>query len=376
MRNRTNNNKTPSRESQKLDLLNNLKGNRERKIMRNFDQQLSFKNQMRSIYKGGLGQFYATTPSTRAFIEVYANPFSKEDAKLPCVPVNQSLSQVYTANVQCHLNEKGIGWVTWYPANFCTQDVKALYYTSGPSATNEINITSSDVSAVTSDAPYLRSDFHCIKAEISGFRQLRIVSAGLRARYTGNLLNQQGRLYALQMNPDTLSVGGLTPDTISAIKGFKEYPFDGDFHGVIRHIVSVDDYEYLDYDPQYEVWKGTNDEITTVVPTWQDSIATMAIMVVGEPNSTFEVEASVHCEIAGQRIFNTSSVLPQSHVVEAVLATHQDLTHNTPKSTPDHNIPRGGEVDATEPFISKVGSYIEKAAGLANTVGHIAQMFL
>jgi len=306
----------------------------------------------------GMGEFASLQPHTKNFIDYFGDPWRNGSVFCPVMPTDNNTPYHFKCTLQGKTNKNGIGWVTFYPAAFCAAG-KSVVYTNGAGASDQIQSipTNGDELWGESDSPINGNDYFEPGGN-GGFRQLRIVSAGVRVRYTGKVIDGSGRVYCFQTNPTTQSVAGFVPDEIQLVRGFKEYTFNTDYQGVIRKPNDIVDFAFLDRDPNTLIFKPHNQAANDPVKTnkSQDNIPTMACYIVGTPEVTFEIEVSVHCEVRGEKTFFTSTVKPQEEIVKTVVATLADHKVTAPKDQPEHTM---GKKDGS--FLQKVLEFGSKA---------------
>jgi len=177
------------------------------------------------------------------------NPFDARNAGacVPRFPTLTSRKGRYFARGVGACGTTGFGFVSFHPemmandasdyAVACSVDTYAgdTIDADGGSGTTRFRLNS----------PYSLSDFS------SNLVQVRIVSAGIKVRYTGTLLNQSGRAIAIE-EPDHRTLQGLNIGNVQAFDRAESVPFDKRWVVANRQPVKPSELEFNPFVPGIE----------------------------------------------------------------------------------------------------------------------------
>jgi hypothetical protein len=254
-----------------------------RLMARNLDRQLV------GGLKNGIGATLREEPSAAAWPKVYVNPFMTIDARLPIWPVRSTLCQFRSQTIKGQTNDKGNGWITFWPSNMIMNDVSYATFTNASTDANEIGPASGSAVCL---GQFSSSSFHG-----DGSYSMRVVAWGFKIRYLGTELNKGGEVVCLQMMPRA-SMDTMTSTQMQAgYLEWKEGTFDNKYKMFTRLYTENDDGLYQnivmeDSVPQwqYDDFGTTNSENFNYISAY---ITAAAI------NQPFEVQVAGHYEIIG-----------------------------------------------------------------------------
>jgi hypothetical protein len=213
-------------------------------------------------------------------------------------------------------------------------DASPLQVTVGPSAPATVGPAgTTDVLTGLSTSPFTMADFNAGDF----LKSFRVVSVGLRIRYTGTQLEKSGRVFTIQMHPrkQDADLIGIGINDLERFGSYKESSFSNNkWHSVIRLIQSPADYMFQSIKNgnclTYNITKeGTNCSF--------DQLNTMGIFIQAQPGISFEVEASAHFEICGPNLNFRQQVQANPTFVEALSDAFHTKRYKD-KTTKDHSV--------------------------------------
>lgn len=160
-------------------------------------------------------------PCSVSYRQVLANPF---DAPPSCIPINPAVMTrkakyfirgAMATQTGSVAGAKGFGYVMATPriAND-NSSTWGLYHTEGSSQADVLNMTSIGVVKVNTNCEYPLADFATNKV------MMRVVSRGIRIRYSGAQLSMSGTVYALE-HPNHQSLVGKSTSDIAKFESCK-----------------------------------------------------------------------------------------------------------------------------------------------------------
>lgn len=299
---------------------------------RNVVGQDNYGKQMQSVLNVGLSKTLQMYPSTLAFGKIYGDPFLKENARLPVLPILPTKMLRTVASGNGIFNSSGVFYITTSPGLTVTSNFNSVWYSNNSASPPFIdrNTETHPIGVATMKSPYTMSDFEYGSENGLSFR---LVSLGIRVKYTGTVLNASGTVFMAQTNP-RVSMDGYTTDDIKKMQGFKEYPFrSGKWHPLIRHLTQENDKDFIQQTANSFVYSENN----TASLEGQNYLSLIAI---GTPASTVEWEVVAHFEICGPLLEDRAVGHVDSKGTETIVnsfAKKRDKDSTTPDHTMDDN---------------------------------------
>lgn len=244
------------------------------------------------------------------YYQAIAKPFSPEarGVCLPIFPTRESQKSTGFMSGTAHVGTTGYGFIAVAPC--IANDKYSVWKTSPSYNQNYIEISSVlpvGVSAhAMTDLPYrsaqLRDGTDITPASVRG----RIVTTGLRLRYTGTNLNKGGRMVAY-VSPSHGNLNGESVDEMTARAGCLRLQVTSSWSEFVVFSNTSDEMEY----PGHEAGSGTSSweviracyplsnkqYIATGVP--ETGGVPMVVMMTGVTGNEFEYEVVTHCEFIG-----------------------------------------------------------------------------
>lgn len=332
-------------------------------------QRLKMKNKPSGGNKGilqrankvGLYRAMMAEPSVQHYARVYSDPFCNLSARMPVWPIART--QLYRTKVLAKgvLNSNGYGYVLGTTINGITSDLACLACSTGPTAPDTINSGGPGVTQFTSDSPYQSVTFRNLD-QPNGWNTARVVSAGIRVRYTGTVLNMSGNTYACENDPRDLALVGFLPTQITQ-RAYKEESFANTrWHCVTRMVNDVLDKEFQflsNANSDNWAYETVEDGQLTLDDFWN-----LGIYITGVAGASFECEFVGHYEVKGRNLNNVSTTTPNTTQFEKVTSGLMKLRVKDNK-TPDNN---GGSETKPESFLNKALDGIGFAAKVMDMV--------
>lgn len=322
----------------------NTKKNKVRGTMR----VSNFGGQVKGAMSMGFGKYLNSIPSVSRFGEVYRDPFTKNSARLPVWPVNDTYLIRSTVRAVGKTNGNNYGCCSIWSMNGAVNDNAFLVYSDG-TAGDDFEPFQPGMAQANSNSPFSISSFDFTDGENTNTHSARIVSVGIRVRYIGTNLNKGGRV-VMGINPNRMnSIYPISLDDITRWPGFKDLPFDDKWHGLHRQIDLNEDFFYQAHDKTVNTGNGWcyNNDVTA---TSQDAYNSMIIIVQSAgPEQPFEIEVVGHYEIIGRNLPNTSISVPHDNAVKMLVTGKKALDRQS--STTDMIVPSGNN----DSFFSKIG---------------------
>jgi len=323
------NNSTKNNKTRKNALLNvpgkktKKSKNRVRKPFRP-NEVPTYGDQIISQMQHGYGKTLQMVPTTANFAKVYSDPFTKESARIPVFPIVSSQLERFFCSGSSVANAQGYGWITVTPS-FTMTNVGGVAVSTAASGNS---ILSSNWDTIGTSSPYKAGDF----AEGTGYFSARIVSAGIRIRYTGTTLNSSGQVYCFQMSPLGTSNASLTIPEIKQIPGYKQYAFNNsNWHTLTRHVMSTEDTWFMNYNPTLDRFEYANSDNSS-----DDNNNRLGIIFLAYPGASFDWEYVVHVELIGRKLSRQGVGIPDTQGFESTVGTFAKLRHQD-TTTKDHN---------------------------------------
>lgn len=176
---------------------------------------------------------------TKRYAMTLTNPFDVHGAGLPCTPVIPSLKQACFVKGTFSTGSNGFGFIMSQPLRAAVNDANFVWSSTASTTIFQSEIADPNTAAYRSNAPYTASQ---LSNEEDGFTY-RLVSAGLRIRYTGTTLNQGGSVYAIS-HPSHADLNQATLDEIRALNVTKNFAVDRDWASTLWCPVLPADYAY------------------------------------------------------------------------------------------------------------------------------------
>lgn len=183
---------------------------------------------------------FRLSPCARKYIDSLIDPFEGPgDACVPMFPSFPSLKLRVFSRGTVTVGTSGVGFVLAQhtPAN----DVDNVFITGGGYAGVTITSAAAGVTAARNNSPYLATDFGASQ----GKAQNRVVSWGIRVRYTGTRLNMGGTIIALH-EPDHQSLNNFTEANLLAFERAHRFAVtDTAWTQVCYQPIATDEFNYL-----------------------------------------------------------------------------------------------------------------------------------
>ncbi len=265
------------------------------------------------------------------YLKSYLKPFDQEvrNVGIPTTPSYPTYKVMGFIRGTGYIGTQGVGFVALCPV--MANDAAAVYYTTAAYAQNMAAQPASDVGTLTggpnipavslfTNLPYTAAQLTSTTAnnKIEG----RMVSASLRAQYSGTELNRSGMIYAYA-DPDgdntlggphinAAAGSGYTIDSISTKEATEIYPVK---KGFTQLVVLPPNSSCLDFTNQNasavrQVSPYASGEVITLNGNSQGP-ASCLLMFTGVAGQSFYFEAVVHVEYEGAGV--TQSLLTESH---------------------------------------------------------------
>lgn len=313
----------------------------------------NFGGQVKGALSQGIGKYLNSIPSVRRFGEIYINPFSKESARLPVWPVNDTYLIRTSVRAVGKTNGNNYGSCSVWSTNGAVNDNAFLVYSDG-TAGDDFEPTQPGMQLANSNSPFEMNSFNFTDGENTNTHAVRPVSIGIRVRYIGTNLDKGGRV-VMGINPNRMnSVYPISLNDVTRWTGFKDLPFDSRWHGLHRQIDLNEDFLYQAHDKTIDSgngWCYNND----VSMNSQDAYNSMIIIVQSaSPSQPFEIEVVGHYEVIGRNLPNTSVSVPHDNAVKSLVTTKK--LHDRKSSSTDM-LP---EPTQTSSFFSKIGGIAEE----------------
>lgn len=275
----------------------------------------------------------------------------------PCVPDNITLES-YKFAVRARgsgaIGSGGVGYIAVNPYNpyiySSTNNVCGFVTGSGFAGTTFSDPTVGGVSQIATDAtmPYTNADNYD--------QAYRVVGAGLKVQYTGNVMNQQG-LFVIARDPSNSPfVGGTTIPALLLFRETTQLRVDQNWHCVLWKPATASDITYAPRGIDIDGTMLTGTKLFNTNPT-------MGIFITGgTAGASFEYDFIVWFEMTGRTLpsISTSHSDPIGmSAVSAAVSSHQ------PETTPANNaIAFGQSVDQKiESF-----SFLDSVASVASSI--------
>lgn len=308
----------------------------------------TYGNQLSSVVSKGLGGTLRMYPSTLKFGQVYGDPFTKEEAKLPVLPIlpTKMLRTVSSGNGT--ISSAGYFMITVRPVTSAINDFPSVFFSNQAASPPFISTTNANIGTANAKSPYKLADFtYGAEAALS----LRIVSMGIRVKYTGTELNAAGTCYMAQTLPK-VSMDNYTPDDIQKMQGYKEYPFrNGKWHPLIRHITQENDKDFLQFDATKVLWVTCENDIPTL-----ENTNYLGMICQATPGQSVSWEVVTHFEVSGANLEQREIGHVDNEGTERIIngfAKKRDKDN----STPDHTMGDSG-------FTKLIGTIVSGAEKL------------
>lgn len=262
---------------------------------------------------------------TKGYAKTLSNPFDYHGYGLTCTPTIPSLKQ--NAFVKGTLNtsdNNGFGFILADPIAAAINNANCVWTSSAATAITQTDITDGNTIAMGSNSPYVAAQFNGQEDGIS----VRVVSAGLRIRYTGTTLNQGGTVYSLS-HPSHADMDDSSLSEVRAINVTKNFAVTRDWISVLWCPVVPADYGY-----------------TSILPGILAPFLHIMQVPVGIA-LTFEFEFNVNFEFVGSPI---RGMTPSHSDAQGFTATQSALQGS------DMVVAPGQQAKQTKGLLSKIGT--------------------
>lgn len=208
-----------------------------------------------------------------------------------------------------------VGYIAIAPT--ACNDLASIYYTETAYAGANLSVGATGVTVSNNTAnPYGHSLFlpgnasaDCISA--------RIISVGLRIRYTGTELNKGGLIYGLVL-PNHGNLHSTTPVAMSAWRECVRRPVSRAWTTIVASAIDTDEGDYPDVSELYAIntTSSLNEAVIKALYPFSsgNSVTTtnanlggipMAFMITSTEGNSFEFEVITHMEIIGSLVQNS-----------------------------------------------------------------------
>jgi len=151
------------------------------------------------------------SPEIRDYANALANPFEATPAGIPVFPVVASQKiKCFVKNFMVTSSTNGQGFIIVRPHCLVTNDIDSVYATDNTFAGTTIAVAGTGINAAVSNSPFTSANYSADET------QFRLVSIGIRWKYSGTELDRGGMSFAL-VPPDHRSMFGMTVQDIMAL---------------------------------------------------------------------------------------------------------------------------------------------------------------
>jgi len=185
-------------------------------------QRGDFGGQLGNVVQKGLGSTLRMYPETINFAEVYTDPFSIKEARLPFLPIYSTKTVRSIVRANGAIGTNGFGFVTCIPMWGVVNNNDSVFWSQATYTGISIASTGTGVSS----APASKISYTTANFDATNVNSLaaRCVAYGIRVKYTGTELNSAGEWFAAQTNPKVGMVG-FTSDSLRKVQGHKTSTF-------------------------------------------------------------------------------------------------------------------------------------------------------
>lgn len=282
-------------------------------------QRGDFGGQLGNVVQKGLGSTLRMYPETINFAEVYTDPFSIKEARLPFLPIYSTKTVRSIVRANGAIGTNGFGFVTCVPMWGVVNNNDSVFwsqatYTGISIAAAGVGVSSAPASKISyTKASFDSTDVNSLAA--------RCVAYGIRVKYTGTELNSAGEWFAAQTNPK-VSMIGFTSDSLRKVQGHKTSTFaDRSWHVYNRMITSRLDAEFLNLNSG--IWEAT----TLPGSNAGENNGYIAIIVQGTPGGTFDIEVAGHYEVIGPNLDTEKIGRVDEFNAQNLISTGMKLRH-------------------------------------------------
>ena len=135
----------------------------------------NFGGQVKGALSQGIGKYLNSIPSVRRFGEIYINPFSKESARLPVWPVNDTYLIRTSVRAVGKTNGNNYGSCSVWTTNGAVNDNAFLVYSDG-TAGDDFEPTQLGMQNANSNSPFEMQSFNFTDGENTNTHAVRPVS--------------------------------------------------------------------------------------------------------------------------------------------------------------------------------------------------------
>lgn len=227
------------------------------------------------------------------YARAIANPFT---GPLACVPgqfpIQTRKLRVYTRGT-FYIGMNSAGFIFASPPNAIANDSDCVNFSTNNYAGDGTFTGIADggpygtVAGARSNSDYTKADF----GGTGGTSQMRIVSAGLRVRYTGKELDKSGSMYAFQ-DPTHNSLVGVTPTQIANEAQARRCQVSREWTTVLYNPVQESDYQLTTNSFPPSIGSGS-------ALAWYMGVMVTGCVVTG---SSFDYEFYVTYEVNGRNV--------------------------------------------------------------------------
>jgi len=281
-------------------------------------------NKVRSIGRTGVASFLNTlSPCTRHYFANLAAPFDpkSEGVCVPTFPARKSMKTSSKARGTLTVGTNR-GYIAVVPC--VANDNPSIYYSNSASyAGTAISIIPNTMPAGSTSAavpnPNNSAVFVDGTAAVNSTLTARIVSVGLRVRYTGTELNKSGLMYML-VQPDHGNLNGFNENNMANYKECVIKPVSREWTEIVLSAIDTHETEYPDSGSIIGLAAGGSSSVeglTMLYPFSQgqycDSSSPhigavpMAVICTGVAGNTFDWEVITHLETVGPTVQNMST---------------------------------------------------------------------
>jgi hypothetical protein len=271
------------------------------------------------------------------------DPFNVHGVGLPTSPAVPSLKAWVFSKGSFSTQANSQGYIGFNPYAGVTSDLPTVFYTDGSGAVTSMpGAIAAGVLGATTNSPYLSTSYGANENDSSW----RIVSAGLRVRYTGTTLNKGGSLVVVS-HPTHNSIVGATDPEMLAYNTSKRLPVNDVWTCLVWCPAIGADFQF-------------RQAVPAGVPTMGVSVEAPSATVV-----TFAFEAFINFEVNGRTIRGQTPTMQDPVGFAAIQAVSQGgkMIYQGPPKT-ENILVQGEEYVAKE---------ISSAAGTITSVAKSAE---
>lgn len=261
-------------------------------------------------------QFGVLSECAARYACAVGSPFSANaiGACVPSFPARPSYKVHSRITGTFSIGTAGIGYIGVAPC--VANDKKCIYYTSSAFSGSSLAVGATGMTSITNGSnPYASSAF-VPSSQSTDAMTARIVSIGLRIRYTGTELNRGGLIYGL-VHPNHGNLHQTTTDAMSVFRECIRRPVSRSWTQVVASAIDTDEADYPDPSDMMAIGTASSIIQAGLISTFPFSSGNcvtssnldlggipMAFMVNSSPGNQFEYEIISHLEYIGTQVQN------------------------------------------------------------------------